>query len=255
VAGGGGTYGHASVTLGRLMKIEAGQHGVEVNLHDIKKWGRQTKTLIGAYIDGDAVKVLRPQNKSTIKHVVSRAIGEVGRKYALPDEMIKSTNLSEREKDFLTRRYGSARLSKRADLEGRYCSEVAAILLGMETVDVTPDQLASMPGFTEVKGAIRAESDWIVLEEVPEIEQANTALKRLGKPITETWRDVVRRTERLKPNVSSKDKEDLAVELESVMDHRIREAVGAIHEVLKTQKVIFPTTSPRGKTQGDVVGT
>ena len=85
-AAGGGLFGHASVALGRLMKIEAGKEsGVEPNPFDFVAYRNGERRMVGIPIEpAENVCVLRRKEALDDGTIRGEALWEAGRAYSVP---------------------------------------------------------------------------------------------------------------------------------------------------------------------------
>lgn len=148
----GGPFGHASVALGRLVRIEAGkQSGVEINAFPLVGFRRGGERVVGMLIDPDEdLAVFRKRTTVDEGEVIGEAIWEGGRRYSVA-KLLDLKDLKPAVRDRLA---GRVTRASGEESEARFCSEVVARILGLGTTNVSPNALRTAPEVIEVDGAV-----------------------------------------------------------------------------------------------------
>lgn len=223
-----GVFGHASLVLGRLIKIEAGLHdGVVCSPFECKAFRRGEQLLIGQPLDdGDAIVVMRRKQAIASHEIKARALLEAGRRYS-PAKAFDLTDLTKQARVVLEARLrGSRRIP---DREGRICSEVVAEVLQLPETIVSPNALASSTELQEVKDIILDVGDWSELpvrldtDLVTKVAAIETGLARRAMKAAQDATEPVRRGE--VPVAAA------AAVLEEILDRDLRRSLKLLMEI------------------------
>lgn len=176
----GGDFGHAAIAVGRLVRLEAvGKHtNVQFAPFDFQAFSDGTRRIVGPVYSDGVVRVRR-MNGADAGKITGEAIWEAGRNYsirkaeALPDLTRAGRRLLKSAID----------LSPPADdVEGRFCSEVVARVLGFRDSSISPNELATRPELVDVPEALRP-LDERIWKRMP-LDGARTAVERYLAGIT-----------------------------------------------------------------------
>ncbi len=237
----GGKYGHASVALGRLVKIEAGKcNGVEICLFDLEFWQKDETTLMGFLINGDAVvrRLLKPPE---VADIVSRALGEAGRGYATADEIGKLRDLNNYAHRFMSLWRANSVAPADGQLERRFCSEIAAEILGLQTTMISPNALALLNGLLTVSDAVVPEDGWKKMDICPIRFDIQAAMcGGVGTPIVDVWKMLRSAVARLRKVSSAECIKQISTDLEGELDQLITRSVKKIEKIRLLETKIFP---------------
>jgi hypothetical protein len=232
----GGPYGHASVALGKLVKIEAENvdSGVVVNPFNIEAWRRGEERVVGVLVEGELI-VLR-KIEIDLGTVTGEALWESGRHYSLR-KLLALHDLLPRHRERIERLLENQPTTADDDSEGRFCSEVAARILRLPHKNLSPNQLAASSGLQQVTGAIAdLGDDWIA-------EPVETARDTVAALVSELRLGLAKRAidqatkmvERLKAESTSQT--SAVAELDGVLTEEISDAI----QVLKQIRALEPT--------------
>lgn len=171
----GGLYGHASVALGKLVKLEAenSDGGVVLNPFGVSAWHRASERVVGVLVNSENVVVLRKIGLD-VAEVDGEALWEAGRRYSL-SKLLELPDLDPEYRPLIERLRN--RQSMTADeSQGRFCSEVAARILALPEPHISPNALAASGELEVVSDAIEELGEgWV---EQP-IESTRAALATL----------------------------------------------------------------------------
>ena len=175
-AAGGGPFGHASVALGRLAKIEAGKGtGVELNPFEFVTYSNGERRVVGVPItSSEKVCVFRRKEPLDIGTIRGEALWEAGRAYSVP-KLLELQDLPQPTRERLERKLTQeGTLDLVEEKEGRFCSEVAARVLQLRKTIVSPNTLANASELEPVgEAVIDLDGDWVEVG-------SKTAVKTIG---------------------------------------------------------------------------
>lgn len=147
-----GIYGHASVVLGKLVRIETGEDdGVVIAPFELAAYNRDGERLVVQPLESADARVLRRRDRLDIRTLDGNALWEAGRAYDL-HRALDLSELAPRARDQLIKLL--ARRGSKPNPEGRTCSEVAARILELPAKNVSPNALAGAEQLEVVEGAI-----------------------------------------------------------------------------------------------------
>jgi hypothetical protein len=235
----GATYGHASVALGRLARIEAGlDNGVEITGFDLDHWRKGDDELVGFHASG--AKVLRLRSPPDTSHIISRAMAEAGRPYASPEQIERMFALTASGEKAIGIWKSRLPPTYPRTLAGRYCSQVAAAILGLENIDVSPDDLSTSGELIPVKNAVVSDLGWRKIRPCPaKFEVFRTVPLDVCKPVAAAWETAVATAEQLS-ECSSADEHDKAVTaLEARMKQILTETLTYVRSTHELENELF----------------
>jgi hypothetical protein len=232
-AAGGGLFGHASVALGQLIKIEAGKDsGVELNPFDFVVYRKGERRMLGVAIEpAENVCVLRRREALDEGTIRGEALWEAGRAYSVP-KLLELSDLPQATRMRLDRILKSMPEAEPVSVrEGRFCSEVAARILRLSNTTVSPNALANAPELKPVKAAIvdldenwtEEGSDASLITLCARLNQLRVGLAQRGLSELEAAAD------RIRTNRSSLARE--VDEVGSLMDGEIRSAISVLDAI------------------------
>lgn len=160
---GGNAFGHASLALGRLVRIHALGAGEasSVQLFDIATWRRRMngEVIVAARVDRPAA-ILRPRFTVTEGDLYSEAQWEAGYPYADREKLARLNGIPTLYKALLTSPVGAQMLARvtRGNVtpttDGRSCGELVARILHLQKPEVTPNRLAQEASLQVVDGVL-----------------------------------------------------------------------------------------------------
>lgn len=173
----GGIYGHASVALGKLVKIEAGKDdGVVIAPFDLAAHNRDGERLVGMPLDSGDTLVLRHRERCDISMLDGEALWEAGHAYDL-HRALDLPDLAPHARTKLEK--WLSRRGAEPVLDGRTCAEVAARILDLPTTNVSPNALAAAAQLEVVEGTI------VPLDDTWTPERVDTAVNSLASFVSE----------------------------------------------------------------------
>lgn len=241
-----GIYGHASVALGRLVRIQVGKDsGVEAELFEVMEWSKDGKRLVGCVISGDDVVVRRPKNAPCVQEIMARAMGELGRPYASAEQLSRVPDLTDVAKRLVERAIRRAREPEGVTLKGRYCSEVVAVLLGLPNTELSPTALSRAPELEEIEDVIVPEIGWVKVGVPDGFSKLKARIGGIGQPIAESWAAALAIIEGGFDEADSEARGRFASELEKEVESRLKNALMALKKISLCEPMIFHE-HPRG---------
>ncbi|MGX7924956.1 hypothetical protein ACWPMX_00095 [Tsuneonella sp. HG094] len=227
--GTGGIYGHASVALGKLVRIEAGKDdGVVIAPFELAAYNRDGERLVGQPLESADALVRRRRDRLDIGTLDGNALWEAGRAYDL-HRAIDLPDLAPRARDQLVRLL--ARRGSEPDPEGRICSEVAARILELPAKNASPNALADAEQLELVEGAIvQVDDTWTP-------ERVNTAAGSLASLVDEVELGLAHDIMGLADDLAAQIKRETISKaaagdrLTSNVDGKLRDAIGALLEI------------------------
>ena len=160
-------FGHASLALGRLVRIHAPGPGkiAVVEPFELRTWIRADSKLEGFQVKGDAI-VLRPRTSIREIDIWAGAQWQAGSPYASADKLAELIDLTPHARSFLRSERGQEfleRIARRGvplSQEGRSCGELVASILSLGEENVSPNTLVGHPNFETVRNAVVPEEGW-----------------------------------------------------------------------------------------------
>lgn len=236
----GGLYGHASVALGKLVKIEAEnlKGGVVVNPFALEAWHKGGERVVGVTMEHD-VLVLRKSGLN-IGTVVGEALWEAGRHYSL-HKLLELADLRPESRKRIERLVKLQPQSAAEESEGRFCSEVAARVLRLPDKMLSPNRLASASELQRVEEAVADLSDeWVV-------EAVETAKNSVAIQVSELRLGLAQRAidqatelvEEMKAEAISQ--EDAVTELDCAITDDIFDAMRTLKQIRALEPTILHT--------------
>ncbi len=240
----GGVYGHASILLGRLVRLEAGiDDGVTINTFELQRFSRLQESFVGFALEADNnIIVRRRKNCIDEGSLLGEALWEAGRAYSMA-KLADLPDLTDKGRRILGR---YIRGSGYSNPEDRFCSEVVANILRLESSNISPNGLASHDLLYNFDSAIRdLNEDWqsalVCDAQIKDflarfsLGHAERALQ-CGNVLADRLREV-----------PTEEREALIAQIAEQLDHAItgdiRNALEAINKVTALEAEVFSSIS------------
>jgi hypothetical protein len=238
-----GIYGHASVALGKLVRIEAGKdNGVVISPFELAAYHRDGERLVGMPLGSGDTLVLRRRNRLDIGMLDGTALWEAGRTYDL-HRALDLPDLAPQARDRLRKLL--AWQAAEPDPEGRTCSEVAARILDLPAKNVSPNTLAYAEQLEVVKDAIvPVDGTWTP-------EGVNTAVRSLASLVADVELGLARDIMGLAGDLAQEIKKETISKaaagdcLTRHVDGKLREAIGSLLGIRALEKSILHEETQR----------
>ncbi|QCO00046.1 hypothetical protein D3093_32790 (plasmid) [Azospirillum argentinense] len=248
-----GPYGHASVALGKLVRLHAlgiGERST-VEAFDLEIWERDGgdarggDTLIALRIDGPA-QVLRRTPVPDLTSLVAEAQWEAGFAYA-DYEKLSKLNLPLKLREALEK--GRRRLEQRmvqsanpSTPDGRTCGELVARMLDLPVTELLPSELAQHPQLTPMPALIHDESAWTPVGKPDILGSIQNALAAYHHDTSrEAWAQVLTEADQRRDTTAPPIDEDAAAldRIEIEMVAKLEENIATLHRISAEEDDIF----------------
>jgi hypothetical protein len=150
---GQGRFGHASLAISRLVWLEVGIMGVKLTACEFGHYEHDDDRFIGIEIEDDCLVRRRLEPLSAVD-VWSSTFAEIGRRYASRAKLLLTTDLTPAGAAQLQHPVRGLREHDDALAPGRFCSEAAAVVLGLDETLISPDGLANAADLVDVTDAV-----------------------------------------------------------------------------------------------------
>lgn len=221
----GDRFGHASLVVTRLLRIEAPGPGgaVQIDPFAIEVWECDNKPRVTGVFVEDGSVVLRPKASPDAANIVAEAQWEGGYGYADIAKLKTLKGLTDRAKNLLNNQRAQSMLTGKirgpVPLErgGRSCGElVARVLFSDGEVMLTPNGLYRDPRLRQLGGVIIDDGGWQRIAPPPEADELKTIFKHYNQRVArDTWQDLIAAT------APRRSKKKIAAEIERLVDERL----------------------------------
>ncbi|MBD8736848.1 hypothetical protein [Sphingomonas sp. CFBP 13706] len=239
----GGIYGHASMALGKLVRIEAGKDdGVVIAPFDLAAYNRNGERVVGLPLESADALVLRRRERLDLGTLDGRALWEAGRAYDL-HRALDLPDLVPRARDQLVKLLAWQGAEPNPD--GRTCSEVAARILDLPAKNVSPNALVGVEQLKVVEGAI------VPVDDTWTPERVNTAAGSLASLVAGVEvglaRDIMGLADGLAAEIKAETISEAAAgdRLTSHADGKLRDAIVALLGIRELENSILHEETQR----------
>lgn len=189
-----GAYGHASLAVTRLMWLQVGPRGVQLEARPINRYRVGDELFIGFEVAGEAL-VRRRHAPPTATDVWTEVTSELGRKYASRVKLQRIEDLTPEAVEALAEPLPLVPEADDPLTPGRTCSEASAVVLGLSKTLISPNALALTDELIDLPALVISNAALIEPEpRAPDLaDRVNAIGRRAGPKLSKAMQDCAAR--------------------------------------------------------------